>query len=62
LAYAAEARPDTAYSMKALETAEMTTLRKITRNRMNNGIRSEHIRQLYNTPPISEWVLGRRME
>jgi hypothetical protein len=37
LAYAAEARPDTAYSMKALETAEITMLRKITRNRMNDN-------------------------
>jgi hypothetical protein len=30
LAYDAEARPDTAYSKKALETTEMTMLRKIT--------------------------------
>jgi hypothetical protein len=62
LAYAAEARPDTAYSKKALETAEMTTLRKITRSRLNDRMRIEHIRQLCNTPPINEWILGRRVE
>jgi hypothetical protein len=33
LAYAAEARPDTAYSKKTLETAEMTTLKRMTRSR-----------------------------
>jgi hypothetical protein len=38
LAYAAEARPDTAYTKKALETAEMTKLRKITRNILNYTI------------------------
>jgi hypothetical protein len=59
LAYAAEARLDTAYSKKALEAGEMT-LRRITRNRSNDRVRNEHIRQLYNTPPINEWILGRR--
>jgi hypothetical protein len=62
LADAAEARPDTAYSNKALETAEMITLRRITRNRLNDRVRNEYIRQLCKTPPINEWILGRRME
>ena len=62
LAYAAEARPDTTYSKKALETAEVTTLRRITRSRLNDRVRNEHLRQLCNTPPINEWILGRRME
>jgi hypothetical protein len=62
LAYAAKARPDTAYSKKALETAELTMLRRITRNKLNDRVRNEHMRQLCNTPPINEWILGRRME
>jgi hypothetical protein len=62
LAYAAEARSDTAYWKKALESAEMTTLRKITRNRLNDRVQNEHIRQLCDNPPIKEWILGRRME
>jgi hypothetical protein len=62
LAYAAEARPDTAYSKKALETAEMTTLRRITRRRSNDRVRNEHIRQLCNSPHRNVWILGRRIE
>jgi hypothetical protein len=62
LAYVAEARPNTACSKKALETAEMTTLRKIKRSRLNDRVRNEHIRQLCNSPHVNEWILGRRME
>jgi hypothetical protein len=62
LAYATEARPDTDYSNKALETVEMTTLRRITRSRSNNRVWNENIRRLCNSPPINEWILGRRME
>jgi hypothetical protein len=61
LTYVAEARPDTA-SKKALETAEMTTLRRITRSRLNDRVRNKHIRQLCNNPHINEWILGRWME
>ena len=62
LAYVAEARPDTGCSKKALETAEMTTLGRITRSRLNDRVRNEHIRQLCNSPHINEWILRRRME
>jgi hypothetical protein len=61
LAYSAEARPDTAYSKKALEIAEMTTLGKITRSRLNDKVRNEHIRQVCDSPPINEWIPGRRI-
>jgi hypothetical protein len=62
LAYAAEAKPDTAYSKKSSENPEMTTLRRITRSRLNDRLRNEHIRQLCSTPPIYEWILGRWIE
>jgi hypothetical protein len=62
LAYAAEALSDIAFSKKALETAEMTKLRRITRSRSNDRVRNEHFRQLCNNRPINKWILERRME
>ena len=62
LTYASETRPDTTKTKQTIETAEMQTLRKITRTKRIDHKRSEDIRQQCNIEEIGAWVLRRRIE